>query len=78
MTVNGLEATINYRVELYRIMPNREEGKNNKKRLPSLGRTGKAAPQLLKCPGCGEMTLFWDKCTSQGVCLNFNCKLSSR
>jgi ribosomal protein L32 len=38
----------------------------------------KGTPKLQKCPACGEMTLFWDKCTNQGVCLNPNCKLSGR
>ncbi|MBM3157827.1 MAG: hypothetical protein FJ004_11180 [Chloroflexi bacterium] len=38
----------------------------------------KGAPQLQRCPACKEMTLYWDKCTNQGVCLSPGCRLSTR
>ena len=59
-------------------MPQRRENKSHRKETASTRTKRDSSPKLLRCPGCGEMTLFWDKCTNQGVCLNFNCKLSAR
>ena len=69
LTVNCLGATI-------------KAGKANllmpAKKGSSLGEKKKGPLHLQKCPACSEMTLFWDKCTNQGVCLNAKCKLSGR
>jgi hypothetical protein len=48
------------------------------KKGSSPGEKKKGPSHLQKCPACGEITLFWDKCTNQGVCINSKCKLSGR
>jgi ribosomal protein L32 len=59
-------------------MPGKEKRKANRKEEVDTVQKAKKVPQLQKCPACKEMTLYWDKCTNQGVCLSPGCRLSGR
>jgi hypothetical protein len=59
-------------------MPRKETPKANRQEEATSGQKAKKVPQLQMCPACREMTLYWDKCTNQGVCLSPGCRLSGR